>query len=414
MARLVINADSDELSADDLFALVGDESLEVTQTTGSFIRLESDSGLFATVTGDFTAFPTLNRTIDGLSAGFNGETLIEISDFSITLGELQLNRNPFAAITAGDDTNIGNTDIGLLWEGFGGNDSFDLGAGNDTVFGGSGFDTLIVEDRFASARATLVTSGTINLTTQDGRDSLSSVELLQFEDRLAAISTGTSFNNTLTGNQFSATRNDLLVGGGGNDQLLGRSGSDALFGESGNDRLLGQRGADFLDGGSGNDTLNGGSLSDTLFGGSGADSLIGGGGRDRLNGGRNNDRLDGNSGDDILRGNHGQDRLNGGVGNDRLLGGTGRDTLFGGSGNDVLSGNGGADVFEFRSNDGNDTITDFRLGADHIRILNGGDDLSDLTISSQGNNSRVSFGTTTILVEDVSAEQLNDADHFLF
>ena len=55
--------------------------------------------------------------------------------------------------------------------------------------------------------------------------------------------------------------------------------------------------------------------------------------------------------------------LNGSDGNDTLYGGDGDDTLEGGGGSDSLYGGGGSDGFYFHESFGNDTISDYTLGA---------------------------------------------------
>lgn len=128
----------------------------------------------------------------------------------------------------------------------------------------------------------------------------------------------------------------------------------------------------------------GGKTDDVLYGGMGADTLAGGRGDDVLHGERatdnhwvgGNDVMSGGKGSDTLDGGTGNDELIGGAGHDRLDGGAGADLIDGGAGNDVLTGGKGADIFIFhRADPGtkhSDTVTDFELGVDKIRI---GDDL---------------------------------------
>ena len=78
--------------------------------------------------------------------------------------------------------------------------------------------------------------------------------------------------------------------------------------------------------------------------------------------------LTGTDGDDTLAGTDGDDTLDGGAGDDTLYGYGGDDTLRGGVGNDVLEGGKGADIFEFAPGDGHDTIKDFEVGVDKIRL----------------------------------------------
>jgi Ca2+-binding RTX toxin-like protein len=96
-------------------------------------------------------------------------------------------------------------------------------------------------------------------------------------------------------------------------------------------------------------------------------------GNDTLYGFAGADRLAGEAGEDVLRGLGGADRLLGGSGKDRLYGGDGDDLLVGGRGQDSLWGGAGRDVFEYAAAratalDGRDTIHDFELGSDLLRL----------------------------------------------
>jgi Ca2+-binding RTX toxin-like protein len=126
--------------------------------------------------------------------------------------------------------------------------------------------------------------------------------------------------------------------------------------------------ATYLQGTAGNNTLVAGRGSSVLDGGDGNDILLGGKSEDWLLGGRGDDTLKGDDGKDYLDGGAGNDLLFGGAGNDQIIGGAGADTLYGESGNDALTGGADADVFVFAKNGGNDTITDFVIGLDHILL----------------------------------------------
>lgn len=79
-------------------------------------------------------------------------------------------------------------------------------------------------------------------------------------------------------------------------------------------------------------------------------------------------------GNDSLYGGFGNDTLDGGPENDYLAGGDGNDSLYGGTGyggpsNDTLTGGTGVDNFTFEDFvDGIDTITDFSIVNDTIRV----------------------------------------------
>lgn len=100
--------------------------------------------------------------------------------------------------------------------------------------------------------------------------------------------------------------------------------------------------------------------SDTFISLQGDDTLTGLGGDDVLLSRRGNDSLDGGDGDD---------RLYAGRGNDTVVGGAGDDEISGDMDTDTLTGGGGSDTFVLHGDDtGIDTITDFEVGVDRIRL----------------------------------------------
>ena len=231
-------------------------------------------------------------------------------------------------------------------------------AGNDTINGGNGFDSV----RYDQATGAM----SIDLLSQqasggnEGQDSLISIE----------AAWGGAFNDSISGNRAD----NWLVGGAGNDSLSGSDGNDTLEGGLGNDVLRGDAGSDWaaywgapsavvvmLDLASGNGGISsGGAGSDTfidienLSGSDFNDTLTGSAGDNQLDGRAGNDSLSGGDGNDTLSGGSGDDSLSGGNGNDNLSGGAGDDTLRGGTGNDSVLGNEGAD--QIRADAGNDTL----------------------------------------------------------
>ncbi|MFV1528158.1 MULTISPECIES: calcium-binding protein [unclassified Phaeobacter] len=211
---------------------------------------------------------------------------------------------------------------------------------------------------------------------------------------------------------------DQINGLGGNDTLLGGDGRDSLWGDAGHDRLLGGQGGDRLRGEAGNDVLLGQGARDLLVGGAGRDTLDGGRGGDRLLGGSDADLLRGGGHNDLLRGGAQGDRLLGQSGRDKLFGQKGNDTLDGGGGNDLLVGGQGADVFVFGAGHGSDRIRDFTQGVDVIhlgRLARAGiaEDLGDLRLQQQGEDTLIQTGAGEILLLDQIAADLT-ADDFIF
>lgn len=155
--------------------------------------------------------------------------------------------------------------------------------------------------------------------------------------------------------------------------------------------------------------ITGTSKSDSIAGTYGDDVLIGGGGNDVLDGfwGGNN-LLDGGDGDDVLKGSYGingsgaNDTLLGGAGNDVLQPRTGSDTASGGAGNDSImvtefpAGGYGVDVFD--GGDGDDVIADvyFNSGATYATAasrlqLDGGDGFDTLSADFGNQTAAIDF-----------------------
>ncbi len=112
------------------------------------------------------------------------------------------------------------------------------------------------------------------------------------------LGNGTNFPDDIEGTDGDdvidgGNGDDRIEGEAGNDELSGGNGRDRLEGDEGNDTLSGDNGNDRLDGGEGEDTLLGGNGVDRLDGGKGADTLSGGLGPDRF-------VFDEESGDDVI------------------------------------------------------------------------------------------------------------------
>lgn len=152
---------------------------------------------------------------------------------------------------------------------------------------------------------------------------------------------------------------------------------------------------------------------DTITGGAGDTIIRLLAGSDVADGGTGNDRIFGDSGNDRVSGGDGRDRLFGGSGNDTLSGGSGQDMLDGGSGNDLLRGGGGADRFVFAPGRGDDVIVDFQDGTDLIAVQGVAGGFATLTLTQQGSDMLVSWGTGSVLVMHMAADDLT-ADDFLF
>ncbi len=216
---------------------------------------------------------------------------------------------------------------------------FQLGAGNDTVYGSSGAefmfgragantlyglggnDTFKLSTRFALSSDSLYDGGA-------GTDFLSiygdvtfagtakSIEGVRFfngqytaPDGSIKLSTDYAANFTMTAKQVATLAPNLQIVGFGNLHVTGA----ATFSAAKYQFLDGANVTIEVIGTTANNLFTGSSVNDTLSGLAGADKLLGG------------------------------------AGDDTLLGGSGNDTLIGGTGNDTLTGNSGADSFMFNT-----------------------------------------------------------------
>jgi Ca2+-binding RTX toxin-like protein len=207
----------------------------------------------------------------------------------------------------GRDTLLGGAGVDTLTAG-GGRDSLDGGLGNDIETGGVGNDTFDQGN---------VTNGADTLTGGDGTDavkySLRTVGVRVTTDgtandgectttACAAASEGDNVKADVESLYGSKVKDVLIASGTGNVRMSAGAGADELTGAGGNDRLLGGAGNDIIKGGAGDDYLSGDADDDTLTGGADKDTLLGGTGNDEMNGEAGIDRLSGSSGNDKLWG----------------------------------------------------------------------------------------------------------------
>ncbi len=236
-----------------------------------------------------------------------------------------------------------------------GNDTLEGGPGTDNLGGGSGDDTLVGG------------SGNDLLRGNGGHDTA------DYSASPAAVTVDLDANSASGGHAEGDTFSDIQA-------LIGSDHDDTLTADSANNRLTGGAGADTLDGGAGVDYADysasnaavtidlsssgaqsgGHAQGDTL---ANIERITGSTHADTLTGDSSDNLLDGHDGDDTLNGGAGVDTLNGGNGNDTLNGEDGNDRLWGRAGDDAMSGGAGTDAFFFYADFGNDTISDYLLGA---------------------------------------------------
>ncbi len=156
-----------------------------------------------------------------------------------------------------------------------GNDFIATGGDNDHVEGGAGNDTIYLGSGSLNENDNTPTPDASQFVT------ISEAELFQ----------GGNESNTLSKFQSPAWA-DAAHGGDGNDRIFGQEHTDLLSGGMGNDQLFGGSEEDFLRGGSGSDILDGGTENDWLRGEEGNDTLTGGTGADTFVWGSGDSALD--------------------------------------------------------------------------------------------------------------------------
>lgn len=407
MANITIFPTVTQFTYNQIFQIGGDDA---TVTNVSTTNLSGTVGAFTiSMNGTYQLFggQLTGGTITSISFGDATGELGRITDIALDVidvafaSESQIER----MIMGGDDTIVSASTVGDFYSTITGNDRIQLGTGDDTVFAGAGTDTFVIDAAFATARIDNNGSGLLGQTLQVksgfGTDTLYDVEILQFTNGRYGVQLGdgntlNGANDTINGDSIGNVTRDIIFGEAGDDRILGKSDNDRLFGNEGRDTIFGGNGVDLLVGGAGADTLNGQNGRDELLGGSGGDVLNGG------------------TGNDLMLGQAKRDHLDGGAGHDTMLGGAGADVLVGRKGNDTLTGGSKRDEFHFRRGDGTDTITDFVVGTDLIKIFSGANRLGQITFEREGADVRLSFANVEVLVENTTIAQMNDADNFSF
>ncbi|MEZ0315653.1 MAG: beta strand repeat-containing protein [Methylophilaceae bacterium] len=252
----------------------------------------------------------------------------------------------------------------------------------DTLLGGDGDDTIIIQSAIAYADGEVIDGGngndTLEFASETDGDTLYLGEVSGIENiRLAG-----SADIGLIASMLTTGAN--IEGNEGDNAIFATSGADTISAGDGDDIVLGGSGDDLIDGGSGNDTLLGGSGNNTLTGGDGDDTFIIDEGTSLLVDIADNDHLivysgatavlgAGTDGDDtidfttstldITREAGGKITLDAGLGND---------TVFGLEDINILAGD-GDDVLVYADTDAlNDAIIDGGDGNDTILITAGG------------------------------------------
>jgi Ca2+-binding RTX toxin-like protein len=306
-------------------------------------------------------------------------------------------------------------------------ESFDGGAGDDTIDGRGGFDLAFYNNAIGtvSGISVAMAAGTVVGDDSIGTDTLRSIESVRgtnFADIYDATGYGQlgalNIGNNGTFNSFEGLAGDDVITGNGNTQLTFFSATGGLSVDFNTGTATGDAsvGTDTF---TGVNNVQGSNFNDTLIGAAGNQTFAGRGGADTFvyadNGGADvvtdfthsqGDKIDltgvtgiysladvqahatqsspntvidfggGNTltltgvplanltTNDFIFANH----IVGDNNDNTLVGTAGVDVIEGLGGNDTLTGLGGHDTFVFRTNFGHDTINDFQSGQDSIDI----------------------------------------------
>ena len=91
---------------------------------------------------------------------------------------------------------------------------------------------------------------------------------------------------------------------------------------------------------------------------------------------------------------------------ENVIAGSGNDRIIGNAEDNVLTGGVGADIFEFNSGFGSDTITDFLVGTDKLKIKDSQGNIltsTNFTDSTSGADLVITLGSHDITLEGLAA-----------
>jgi Ca2+-binding RTX toxin-like protein len=297
--------------------------------------------------------------------------------------------------------------------------SFRGNGGNDTISGGSGFDTLDYSAATSAITANLNTAYYGTVTSANGAEGTDSIYHYDVEGVV-----GSKYNDVVRDGGYSSYLNNLFDGGAGNDNLDGGTGNDTLIGGTGNDILTGGSGIDLVDYSKATGKISGSIAGNMVVSAtvvetdqlSGIESIIGTAYADSIVGAFSNDSLDGGAGNDTLKGEAGNDTLRGGTGVDSLVGGAGDDTFYLDSLNDVIVelANGGKDtmIIDLLSGSGSKALGEVEnvtlLGSAAVNISGGG--AANSITGNDGNNSLSGAGGSDTIVGGAGNDTISGGD----
>lgn len=232
-----------------------------------------------------------------------------------------------ASATGNTLLNLNGSSAGNVLTGNNANNILNGLAGADTMIGGTGNDTYVVDnaddvvtESAAAGTDTIQSSVNFNLST------VANIEKLVLTGSGALTATGAAGNDHITGNSGANT----IIGGAGVDTMIGGEGNDTYYVDNASDVVT--------------ETSTSATQIDTIIttfsyvlaATSYVENLTLVDLATTATGNARNNALTGNELNNTLTGGAGNDTLDGGTGTDRLVGGTGSDTYYVNDATDVI------------------------------------------------------------------------------
>ncbi|WP_430463904.1 Hint domain-containing protein [Tabrizicola sp.] len=441
---------------DTVFAGMGSDTIILSTGHGTnvFVGGEDLDGtdvdvIDATLLLDDTSVTFTGNEAGTIASGTDGATFSEIEEIRTGAGNDTVDAS---VTTSGVALNTGAGNDSIL--GGSGDDTITADTGTDIVEGGAG-DDLINLGNDAEADVIVFADGDGNDTLSgfdipldNGDGTFTGVDQLDVSGLTDALGNPVNVDDVTVGddgfgnavltfpNGESLTLTGVAPSQLGSPEILiamgipvapnlivdGTSGADSMssgYTDSQGDQVDGTDGDnDTIYGYGGDDTIQAGAGDDLVYGGDGIDQIEGGVGNDALYGDAGADSLYGGAGNDLLNGGADDDNLSGGSGDDLLLGGDGNDALWGDEGNDRLDGGAGDDILAGGDND--DTLSggtgnDLLVGDDGNDWLIG-DAGVDTLYGGLGNDSLAGGSENDWLLGEVGNDTLNgdDGDDYLY
>ncbi|WP_144055634.1 calcium-binding protein [Octadecabacter antarcticus] len=322
-----------------------------------------------------------SRTFEGLPAAGGDETIegtAAADTITFTTLDTTVNAGEGAnTITGTSGNNLINAGIGA--------DTITVTSGNNTINAGGGANTITA------------TTGNNTITLGDGANTVTAT--LGDNDITSGIGA-----DTIT---VTSGANTINAGDGANTITATLGDNDITTG-SGADTITVTSGANTINAGDGANTITATSGINTIVTGYGADTITTGG----VDGGGN--MITSLGGANVITSGAGNDTITTGDGDDMITSGGGNDVLHGGGGSNLLVGGEGADTFSVNDSiQGVDTVGDFEVGSDVIKV-SGVKSLTfnDLFLSQEDSFAIIQAGDTTMRLQGVDFEDL-DKDDFL-